>query len=61
MLEPGAPALLVLFGTFCPGEMITELAHFRFGEMFRRRRRGPIVARLSQRKFDIVYHRRAEV
>jgi SAM-dependent methyltransferase len=61
MLEPGAPALLVLFGTFCPGEMITELARFRFGQMFRRGQRGPIVARLSERKFEIVYHRRAEV
>ena len=61
MLKPGAPALLVLFGTFCPGEMITELAHLRFSQMFRRRHRGPIAARLSQRKFDIVYHRRPEL
>jgi ubiquinone/menaquinone biosynthesis C-methylase UbiE len=61
MLKPGAPALLVLFGTFCPGEMLTELLRLKFSQVLRRRQRGPIRARLGQRKFDIVYHRRSEL
>lgn len=58
MLKPDAPALLVFFGTFCPGEMVTELVRLRFGQVFRRWHRGPIKARLAQREFEIVYHRR---
>jgi SAM-dependent methyltransferase len=59
MLKPGAPAMLVLFGTFCPGEMITELLRRRFDQVLRRNRRGPIKARIGQREFEVVYHRRA--
>ena len=58
MLKPGAPAMLVLFGTFCPGEMITELLRRRLKEVLRRNKRGPIKARIGQREFEIVYHRR---
>lgn len=61
MLEPGAPAMLVLFGTMCPGEMITELLNLRFKQVLRRRMRGPIKARIGQRTFEIFYHRRAEL
>jgi len=61
MLKPGAPAMLVLFGTFCPAEIITELSHLRFNQTLRRSKRGPIKARLAQREFEIVYHRRAEL
>ena len=59
MLKPGALAMLVLFGTVCPGEMITELLRFRWKQALRRTRRGPIKARLGSREFEIVYHRRA--
>jgi SAM-dependent methyltransferase len=59
LLKPGAPAMLVLFGTFCPGEMVTEVAHKRLNQALRRRRRGPFQARLAQRTFSIVYHHRA--
>jgi len=61
MLKPGSSALLVLFGTFCPGEMLTELMRLKFSQMFRRRHRGPVKARLSGREFEIVYHRRTDL
>ena len=59
MLKPGAPAMLVLFGTFCPGEMITESLRLRFGQVLRRSKRGPVKARIGKCEFEIVYHRRA--
>jgi SAM-dependent methyltransferase len=59
LLKPGAPAMLVLFGTFCPGEMLTEVLHKRPGQMLRRCKRGSFQARLGQREFPILYHRRA--
>jgi hypothetical protein len=59
LLKPGAPAMLVLFGTFCPCEMLTEVLHKRADQALRRRKRGPLPARLAQRNFLIVYHRRA--
>jgi SAM-dependent methyltransferase len=59
LLKPGAPAMLVLFGTFCPGEMLTEVLHKRPDQALRRRKRGPSPARLAKRDFPIVYHRRA--
>ena len=61
LLKPGAPALLVLFGTFCPGEIITELlrGHPRFA--FRRLQRGAVSARLSAHEFRVTYHRRPEL
>jgi SAM-dependent methyltransferase len=59
LLKPGAPAMLVLFGTFCPGEMLTEVLHRRPDQALRRRKRGPLPARLAKRNFPIVYHRRA--
>ena len=59
LLKPGASAMLVLFGTFCPGEMVTEVLHKRPGQALRRCKRGPFPARLAKREFPIVYHRRA--
>jgi SAM-dependent methyltransferase len=59
LLKPGAPAMLVLFGTFCPGEMLTEVLHKRPDQALRRCKRGPLPARLAKRDFPIVYHRRA--
>jgi SAM-dependent methyltransferase len=59
MLKPGAPALLVLFGTFCPGEMLTELLRGRPQLALRRRTLGETPARIGKREFQMVYHRRA--
>jgi SAM-dependent methyltransferase len=59
LLKPGAPAMLVMFGTFCPGEMLTEVLCKRPDQALRRCKRGPIPARLAKRNFPIVYHRRA--
>jgi SAM-dependent methyltransferase len=61
LLKPGAPAMLVLFGTFCPGEMLTEVLHHRPDQALRRCKRGPLPARLAKREFPIVYHRRADL
>ncbi|MGA9668203.1 MAG: class I SAM-dependent methyltransferase [Terracidiphilus sp.] len=61
LLKPGASAMLVLFGTFCPGEMLTEVLHNRPGQALRRCKRGSIPARLSKREFPIVYHRRVDL
>jgi ubiquinone/menaquinone biosynthesis C-methylase UbiE len=59
LLKPGAPAMLVLFGTFCPGEMITELLRGRPRLALRRSKRGEVPARLAQCDFHVIYHRRA--
>jgi ubiquinone/menaquinone biosynthesis C-methylase UbiE len=59
LLKPGAPALLVLFGTLCPGEIATELLCKRPGQALRRCKRGAVAARLAGHEFRIVYHRRA--
>ena len=58
LLKPNAPALLVLFGTFCPGEIATELMRRRPGQALRRHKRGAVAARLAGREFDVIYHRR---
>ena len=58
LLKPGATAMLVVFGTFCPGEMLTELFRGRPLLALRRCRRGEIPARLANRDFHVVYHRR---
>lgn len=59
LLKPGAPAILVVFGTFCPAEMVTEILRGRPERVFRRFSRGLTPACLVTRKFPIVYHRRA--
>jgi SAM-dependent methyltransferase len=61
LLKPGAPAMLVLFGTFCPGEMAVEVLRGRPQQALRRCRRSETPARLAKREFSIVYHRRASV
>jgi SAM-dependent methyltransferase len=61
LLNPGAAALLVLFGTCCPGEMLVETLRRRPRQAFRRFQRGTVPARLGQRDFDVVYHRRADI
>ena len=59
LLKPGAPAMLVLFGTFCPGEMVVEVLRGRPHLALRRCKRGEAPARLAKREFNVVYHRRA--
>jgi ubiquinone/menaquinone biosynthesis C-methylase UbiE len=61
LLKPGAPAMLVVFGVFCPGEMITELLRGRVKNAFRRLNRGNVLARLAGHDFNVVYHRRADL
>lgn len=58
LLKPGAPAMLVLFGTLCPGEMVTEVLRGRPQLALRRLMRGEAPARLAKRDFHVVYHRR---
>lgn len=59
LLKPGACAMLVLFGTICPGEMVTEVLRGRPHMALRRCKQGETTARLAKREFQIVYHRRA--
>ena len=61
LLKPGAPALLVLFGTCCPAEMFVETLRGRPRQALRRFQRGPVHARLSGRDFQVVYHRRSDI
>jgi len=58
LLRPGASAMLVLFGTACPGEMLVEGLRGRPRNMFRRAARGTVPARLNGHDFTVVYHRR---
>jgi ubiquinone/menaquinone biosynthesis C-methylase UbiE len=59
LLKPGAAAMLVLFGTLCPGEMVTEVLRGRPQLALRRLERSEIPARLAGHAFHVVYHRRA--
>jgi SAM-dependent methyltransferase len=59
LLRPGAPAMLVLFGTFCPGEMVVEVLRGRPHLALRRCKRGEAPARLATREFNVIYHRHA--
>lgn len=59
LLKPGAPALLVLFGTFCLGEIATELLRKHPSQALRRCKHGAIPARLAGHEFNVNYHRRA--
>jgi SAM-dependent methyltransferase len=61
VLKPGAAAMLVLFGTCCPGEMVVETLRGRPYQALRRRKSGPVPARLAKRNFQVVYHRTAEI
>ena len=61
LLKPRSAAMLVVFGTFCPGEMVTETLRRRPRFALRRLHRGPAPARLSGRQFEVIYHRRADL
>jgi SAM-dependent methyltransferase len=61
LLKPGAAAMLVIFGTCCPGEVAVETLRGRPQQALRRCKRGAVAARLAKREFNVVYHRRAEM
>jgi SAM-dependent methyltransferase len=61
LLKPGSAAMLVLFGTFPPGEMLVELLRGRPGLSFRRLTRGEVSARLGGKDFVVRYHRAREL
>ena len=61
LLPPGAPALLVLFGTLCPGELVVQLARGDARAAARRLVRGPVQARIGGREFTVRYHSAADL
>lgn len=61
LVRPGAPVMMVLFGTCSPGEMIVEGLRGRFGNMVRRRAWGDVPARLGGRTFTVRYHRSRDI
>ena len=60
LIRPGGSAVLVVFGRFCPGEIVVEAVRGRWRNCLRRLRRGPLEASLRGRRFAIRYHARAE-
>ena len=61
LLKPGAPALLVIFGRWCPGEWLVETLRGRSKTAFRRIAAGDQPARLGGREFTVRYHRRRDL
>jgi SAM-dependent methyltransferase len=61
LLRPDAPALLVIFGRFCPGEWLVETLHRRPKNVFRRVATGDQRARLGGREFTVRYHQRRDL
>lgn len=59
LLKPGAAAMLVLFGTLCLGEMVTEVLRGRPELALRRFTRVQVPARIANREFQVIYHRQA--
>lgn len=61
LLKPGAVAMLVLFGTCCPTEILVETLRGRPQNVLRRFRRGAAPARLAKRNFEVFYHRASDL
>jgi len=61
LVDPGAPVLLVLFGTLPVGELVVQLARGQVRAAFRRCARGAVRARLGVHSFPIRYHRATAV
>lgn len=61
LLPHGSQALLVTFGTFCPGEWLVEAVRGRPRNMLRRFQRKPVMATLGGQRFAVHYHRRADL
>lgn len=61
LVRPGGRALLVVFGCFSPGEIVTEALRGRWRNCLRRSARGEVAASLRGRPFTVRYHRRSEL
>jgi SAM-dependent methyltransferase len=61
LVRADGSAILVLFGTACPGETIVEALRGRPGNMLRRRVRTAVPARLGGHEFTVAYHRMAAI
>lgn len=57
LIRPGGAALLVLFGSCSPGEIVVEALRGRPSAMFRRFATKPVPARLGGQEFTVSYHR----
>lgn len=57
LVKPGGRAMLVLFGTCSPAEVLVETLCGRPRQALRRRTRGPVHARLGGKHFTVTYHR----
>jgi SAM-dependent methyltransferase len=61
LVRPGGKVLLVVFGCFSPGEMLSEALRGRWRNCLRRLRRGEVAASLRGRAFTVRYHRRGDL
>jgi len=61
LIRPGGHAMLVLFGTSCPGEWLVQLAGLNGRAAFRRVSHGDVHARLGGKDFTVRYHRAADI
>jgi SAM-dependent methyltransferase len=61
LVRPGGSALLVVFGTLPPGEVLVETLRGRPRSAFRRLSRDDVPARLGGRDFVVRYHRAGDV
>ena len=61
LIRPGGSAVLVVFGTFCPGEWLVEGLRRRPAEMVRRFKRKPVNARIGGNEFSVRYFTTAEL
>jgi SAM-dependent methyltransferase len=61
LIRPGGQALLVVFGTLSPGEIIVETLRRRPRNILRRLSRGDVPAHLGGQDFTVRYHRKAEL
>lgn len=55
LLRPGAAFIPVVFGTWCPGEMLVQLLRGDPRASLRRRKRGMVPARIGGREFAVWY------
>jgi SAM-dependent methyltransferase len=61
LVRPGGKVLLVVFGCFSPGEVVTEAVRGRWRNCLRRFGRGDVAASLGGRPFTVRYHRRGDL
>jgi SAM-dependent methyltransferase len=61
LVAPGGAAILVLFGAFSPGEVVTMLVRRDPKGAFRRLSRSRVPARVGAHSFTVTYHTAGEV